>query len=142
MRLPDENAGERKPDPVEEKTPDIPETADIPPTPREEPDTPASEEQAPDSSKQEPPQNSPEMCIRDSTSIITVPFGGWKMTRFIPEGMVGHLVTSTFKLLLVSLMIALCVGGIKDLKPPDTIFKQTEVQTGMGGGEMCIRDRL
>lgn len=60
MRLPDENAGERKPDPVEEKTPDIPETADIPPTPREEPDTPASEEQAPDSSKQEPPQNSPD----------------------------------------------------------------------------------
>lgn len=75
-----------------------------------------------------------EFYISAATSIITVPFGGWKMTRFIPEGMVGHLVTSTFKLLLVSLMIALCVGGIKDLKPPDTIFKQTEVQTGMGGG--------
>lgn len=75
-----------------------------------------------------------EFYISAATSIITVPFGGWKMTRFIPEGAVGHLVTSTFKLLLVSLMIALCVGGIKDLKPPDTIFKQTEVQTGMGGG--------
>lgn len=75
-----------------------------------------------------------EFYISAATSIITVPFGGWKMTRFLPEGMVGHLVTSTFKLLLVSLMIALCVGGIKDLKTPDTIFKQTEVQTGIGGG--------
>ena len=61
MRLPDGmRAGESQPEPAEEKTPDIPETTDIPPTTREEPETPASEEQAPDSSKQESPQNSPD----------------------------------------------------------------------------------
>lgn len=75
-----------------------------------------------------------EFYISAATSVISAPFGAWKMMKFIPEGMVGHLVSSTFKLLLVSFMIAICVGGIKDLKPPTDIFKTTEVQTGVGGG--------
>lgn len=75
-----------------------------------------------------------EFYISAATSVISAPFGAWKMMKFIPEGMVGHLVSSAFKLLLVSFMIAICVGGIKDLKPPTDIFKTTEVQTGVGGG--------
>ena len=81
-----------------------------------------------------------EFYISAATSVISAPFGAWKMMKFIPEGMVGHLVSSAFKLLLVSFMIAICVGGIKDLKPPTDIFKTTEVQTGVGGGGDATSD--
>lgn len=81
-----------------------------------------------------------EFYISAATSVISAPFGAWKMMKFIPEGMVGHLMSSAFKLLLVSFMIAICVGGIKDLKPPTDIFKTTEVQTGVGGGGDATSD--
>ncbi|MDQ9805862.1 type IV secretion system protein, partial [Acinetobacter baumannii] len=52
-----------------------------------------------------------EFYISASLSIVSVPFSAWKMTKFIPEGMVGHLVSATFKLLLVSMMVATCATG-------------------------------
>lgn len=68
-----------------------------------------------------------EFYISAALSIVSVPFGAWKMSKFIPEGMVGHLVTVTFKLLLVSIMVATCVTGIKDLHAED-MFKSGPVQ--------------
>lgn len=68
-----------------------------------------------------------EFYISASLSIVSVPFSAWKMTKFIPEGMVGHLVSATFKLLLVSMMVATCATGIKDLHPED-MFKSGPVQ--------------
>lgn len=75
-----------------------------------------------------------EFYISAALSVVSGPFSAWRMTKFIPEGAVGHLVTSTFKLLVVSFMIAICVGGIKDAKAPDNIFKTTEIQNMQGGG--------
>lgn len=77
-----------------------------------------------------------EFYVSAALSVVTVPFAAWNFTRFLPEGGVGHLVTTTLKLLFVSVLIALCVNTIKDAQPND-LFKATMTgQTVTGTGQV------
>ena len=69
-------------------------------------------------------------------AVFTVPFASFGFTKFIAEGSLGGLVSSTIKLSLMSIMIGLCFFCIKDAEVPKDLF-QTELEgqtiTGTGG---------
>ena len=48
-----------------------------------------------------------EFYVSAALSIVTVPFSAWHFSKFITEGTLGHLVSATLKLLIVSVMIGL-----------------------------------
>lgn len=63
-----------------------------------------------------------EFYISAGLSLVSVPFTSWRMANFIPEGLGGHLISSAFKLLIVSILIGMGSLAIKDARPVD-IFK-------------------
>lgn len=75
-----------------------------------------------------------EFYVTASLSIVSVPFSAWRMSKFIAEGSVGHLVSSALKLLVVSVMIGLCVLCIKDSQPQEIFKQQTQGVTQQGTG--------
>lgn len=73
-----------------------------------------------------------EFYISAALSICTFPFTASGFTKFIGEGSLGHLVSSTLKLMIVSVMVAFCVICIKDATPQD-LFKVTTPATTVSG---------
>ena len=67
-----------------------------------------------------------EFYISAGLSVAVVPFASWSMSRFIPEGMGGHLVSSAIKLLIISILVGMVSLAIKDQKPMD-IFSTPNV---------------
>ena len=76
-----------------------------------------------------------EFYISAALSIVTVPFGVWHFSKFIAEDTVGHLLSATLKLLIVSIMIGLCVTCIKDSKPGDIFTQETPGVSQQGTGQ-------
>lgn len=73
-----------------------------------------------------------EFYVVSALSVCTFPFSAWGFTKFIAEGGLGHLVSSTIKLTILSIMVAFCVVCIKDAQPGD-IFKVTTPSTEVSG---------
>lgn len=76
-----------------------------------------------------------EFYVSAALSIVTVPFSAWHFSKFITEGTLGHLVSATLKLLIVSVMIGLCVTCIKDSKPGDIFTQSTPGVSQQGSGQ-------
>lgn len=57
-----------------------------------------------------------------------MPFGVTGFTKFVPEGSIGHLVSSSLKLLFTSFIMMLCIVCIKDADPPN-LFENGTVDT-------------
>lgn len=69
--------------------------------------------------------------------LFTGPLAALGFTKFITEGTLGNMVTSTLKLLVVSIMVGFCVFCIKDATIPADLFKvelPAVTQSGGGGG--------
>lgn len=66
-------------------------------------------------------------------SIVTVPFASWNLSKFIPEGTLGHLISTALKLLLVSILVGMCTICIRDAHTAD-MFKTpiTSASTSKG----------
>lgn len=76
-----------------------------------------------------------EFYISASLCTVTVPFAAWQMTKFLPEGSVGHMVSCALKLLLLSIMIGLTVTAIKDFQPQNIFKATTTSSTTEGTGQ-------
>lgn len=63
-----------------------------------------------------------EFYLSAGLALVTVPFTSWSLSKFIPEGTLGHLLSSAMKLLIMSVMIGMCTIAIDQAKPTD-IFK-------------------
>lgn len=63
-----------------------------------------------------------EFYVSAGLSVVSVPFGVNRFTRFASEGAVGHLLTSMFRLLFIAIVIGISVNLVKDARPDD-IFK-------------------
>lgn len=63
-----------------------------------------------------------EFYISAGLSLVSVPFGALKMSKFVPEGLGGHLISSALKLLFISVLVGMGSLALKDIKPVD-IFK-------------------
>ena len=73
-----------------------------------------------------------EFYVVSALSICTFPFSAWGFTKFAAEGSLGHLVSSTIKLTILSIMVGFCVVCIRDAQPGD-IFKVTTPATQSTG---------
>lgn len=73
-----------------------------------------------------------EFYISAGLCIVSVPFSAWNLTKFIPEGSLGHLVSSALKLLLVSFMTFLIVSVIQNAKPTDIFSQNMDSQLVVG----------
>ena len=75
-----------------------------------------------------------EVYLSASVSICTTPFAALGFSRFIPEGTLGHLISSVLKLTLISMMVGLCVFCIRDAEPGElfAVSKEAAVETGSG----------
>ena len=75
-----------------------------------------------------------EFYISGALSIITVPFGILHWSKFIPEGFVGHLTSSTIKLMLISVLVGLTTIAVKDVTVNEMFsatVSATETTTGV-----------
>ena len=75
-----------------------------------------------------------EFYISGALSIITVPFGILHWSKFIPEGFVGHLTSSTIKLMLISVLVGLTTIAVKDVTVTEMFsatVSATETTTGI-----------
>lgn len=75
-----------------------------------------------------------EFYISGALSIITVPFGILHWSKFIPEGFVGHLTSSTIKLMLISVLVGLTTIAVKDVTVTEMFsatVSATETTTGV-----------
>lgn len=77
-----------------------------------------------------------EFYITAALNICTIPFAALGFTKFISEGTLGHLVTSTFKLMLLSVMVGLCVFCIKDAEPQELFKVTTPAVSATGSGSV------
>ncbi len=75
-----------------------------------------------------------EFYLSASVALCTGPFMAMGFARFIAEGSLGNLVSSTIKLLLISVMVGLCVFCIRDAEPGEifSMSKPAQVETGSG----------
>ena len=73
-----------------------------------------------------------EFYVSAALCVCTFPFSALGFTKFIGEGSIGQVVTCTLKLMILSIMVALCVFCIKDASPKD-IFKVTTPATTVTG---------
>lgn len=55
-----------------------------------------------------------EFYISAAMNIVTVPFGVLHWTKFVPEGSLGHLLASTLKLMLITVLVGLATISFKD----------------------------
>lgn len=55
-----------------------------------------------------------EFYISAAMNIVTVPFGVLHWTKFVPEGSLGHLLASTLKLMLITVLVGLATLSFKD----------------------------
>lgn len=60
-----------------------------------------------------------EFFLAGAFSIVTLPFGSWRLSRFLPEGGLSMVINSTLKLILTSLMVCFITFIIKDAHPYD-----------------------
>ena len=75
-----------------------------------------------------------EFYISGALSIISVPFGILHWSKFIPEGFVGHLTSSTIKLMLISVLVGLTTIAVKDVTVTEMFsatVSATETTTGV-----------
>lgn len=75
-----------------------------------------------------------EFYISGALSIISVPFGIMHWSKFIPEGFVGHLTSSTIKLMLISVLVGLTTSAVKDVTVTEMFsatVSATETTTGV-----------
>ena len=72
-----------------------------------------------------------EFYISAGLSLVSVPFGSWKLSKFIPEGLGGHMISCALKLLIVSVIVGMGTLAIKDVRPID-IFKVPVLPTTDG----------
>lgn len=75
-----------------------------------------------------------EFYISAALCAVTVPFSAWKLTKFIPEGSVGHLISSALKLLITSFVMCLVVLCIQQAKPTDFFSQTLETRVVSGSG--------
>ena len=68
-----------------------------------------------------------EFYISAGVSLVSVPFAAWTKSKFIPEGSVGHLVSTAIKLLFISILVGMSALVIKDVEPVD-LFKMPTIQ--------------
>ena len=68
--------------------------------------------------------------------LCTGPFAALGFTKFVAEGSLGHLVSTTIKLMILSVMVGLCVFCIKDAKPQDLFTMKTPAVTQTGSGSV------
>ena len=77
-----------------------------------------------------------EFYLSASIALCTGPFAALGFTKFIAEGTVGHLVSTTIKLAILSVMVGLCVFCIKDAAPQDLFTMKTPAVTQSGTGNV------
>ena len=73
-----------------------------------------------------------EFYVGAALHVFTVPFSVLGFTKFVGEGALGHLVNSTIKLAILSIMVGFCVFCIKDAAPQE-LFKVTTPSTAVTG---------
>ncbi len=77
-----------------------------------------------------------EFYLSASVALCTGPFAALGFTKFVAEGSLGHLVSTTIKLMILSVMVGLCVFCIKDAKPQDLFTMKTPAVTQSGSGSV------
>ena len=77
-----------------------------------------------------------EFYLSASVALCTGPFAAMGFTKFVAEGSFGHLVSTTIKLMILSVMVGLCVFCIKDAKPQDIFTMKTPAVTQTGSGSV------
>lgn len=77
-----------------------------------------------------------EFYLSASVALCTGPFAALGFTKFVAEGSLGHLVSTTIKLMILSVMVGLCVFCIKDAKPQDLFTMKTPAVTQTGSGSV------
>ena len=75
-----------------------------------------------------------EFYISATFSIVTFPFTAWGLSKFISEGTLGHLISSTLKLTIISILVGFCVICIKDAEPGDIFTVTTPATQASGTG--------
>ena len=75
-----------------------------------------------------------EFYLSASVVLCTGPFAALGFTKFVAEGSLGYLVSTTIKLIILSVMVGLCVFCIKDAKPQDLFTMKTPAVTQTGSG--------
>lgn len=83
-----------------------------------------------------------EFYVSAALSVCTFPFSALGFTKFIGEGSLGHVVTSTLKLMILSIMVGLCVFCIKDAASQDLFKVTTPATTVTGTGSVSGPDDL
>ena len=73
-----------------------------------------------------------EFYVSAALCVCTFPFSALGFTKFVSEGSLGHVVTSTIKLMIISIMVGLCVFCIKDASIEE-IFKVSTPATTING---------
>ena len=68
-----------------------------------------------------------EFYISAGLSLVSVPFAAWTKSKFIPEGSVGHLISTAIKLLFISILVGMSAILIKDIEPLD-LFKMPTIK--------------
>lgn len=69
-----------------------------------------------------------EFYISAGLSLVSVPFAAWSKSKFIPEGSVGHLISTAIKLLFISILVGMSALVIKDVEPVDLFKMPTLLQ--------------
>ena len=77
-----------------------------------------------------------EFYLSASVALCTGPFAAMGFSRFVAEGTLGHLVSSTVKLMILSIMVGLCVFCIRDAEPGDVFSMSTSAQVETGTGSV------
>lgn len=75
-----------------------------------------------------------EFYVVAALSICTFPFSAFGFTKFIAEGSLGHIVSSTIKLTIISIMVSFCVICIRDADPGNIFTVQTPSTQAIGTG--------
>ncbi|WP_019554948.1 transglycosylase SLT domain-containing protein [Propionispira raffinosivorans] len=77
-----------------------------------------------------------EFYLSSSVVLCTGPFAALGFTKFVAEGSLGHLVSTTIKLMILSVMVGLCIFCIKDAKPQDVFTMKIPAVTQTGTGSV------
>ena len=75
-----------------------------------------------------------EFYVVSALSICTFPFAAFGFSKFVAEGSLGHIVSSTIKLTIISIMVGFCVICIRDANPGDIFTVQTPSEQVTGTG--------
>lgn len=74
-----------------------------------------------------------ELYISAAMNIVTLPFSVLHWSKFVSEGMLGHLVTATLKLVIVTVIVSMATVAFKDATVADMFSATVNAQQEMQG---------